>query len=38
MNLYVLDTDILSLYQTGHPQVTSNVAHHVTDDLCITIL
>jgi tRNA(fMet)-specific endonuclease VapC len=36
--MYVLDTDILSLYQTGHPQVTANVARHTGDQLCIAIL
>jgi tRNA(fMet)-specific endonuclease VapC len=38
MSLYVLDTDILSLYQTGHPRVVSQISHHAGEDLCITIL
>jgi tRNA(fMet)-specific endonuclease VapC len=29
MSLYVLDTDMLTLLQTNHPQVRSQAAHHV---------
>jgi tRNA(fMet)-specific endonuclease VapC len=38
MSKYVLDTDILSLYQTGHRRVVSQVSHRAPEDLCITIL
>lgn len=38
MTLYLLDTDHLSLYQTGHPAVLLNVLRHVTDTLAISVI
>lgn len=37
MSVFVLDTDILSLWQHGHPAVAEYVANH-TDELAITII
>jgi tRNA(fMet)-specific endonuclease VapC len=36
--MYVLDTDILTLYQFGHSTVCRNVARHPSDELAIAIL
>ena len=38
MSLYVLDTDILTLYRYGHAAVTRNVATHAGDTLDIAVL
>jgi tRNA(fMet)-specific endonuclease VapC len=38
VSLYALDTDILSLYQRGHPAVCHNVAAHAAADLAITVI
>ena len=38
MSLFVLDTDILTLFQEGHPAVVANVATHTDDNLAITVL
>jgi len=38
MNLYVLDTDILSLYHKGHLMVRQRVAAHPLDELAITVI
>jgi tRNA(fMet)-specific endonuclease VapC len=38
MSLFVLDTDILSLWQRGHPAVIQQVAAHQADDLAITVI
>jgi len=38
MTLFVLDTDILSLWQHGHPAVGTQVAAHSPDTLAITII
>lgn len=38
MGLYVLDTDILSLYQLGHPVVCQRVVQHQPADLAVTII
>jgi tRNA(fMet)-specific endonuclease VapC len=38
MSLYVLDTDILSLYQTGHPAVVQHVQSRPADQLAITVI
>ena len=38
MSLYVLDTDILSLYQRGHPAVCQQVISHRPTDLAITVI
>ena len=38
MSLYVLDTDILSLFQRGHPVVCQHVAAHPLTDLTITVI
>jgi tRNA(fMet)-specific endonuclease VapC len=38
MSLYVLDTDILSLYQFGHPSVLQHVQAVAPTDLAITII
>lgn len=36
--MYVLDTDILSLYQHGHPLVCSHVAAHARAELTVTVI
>lgn len=38
MNTYILDTDILSLFQTGHAVVRQNVKAHAHQDLCVAII
>jgi len=38
MSLYVLDTDILSLYQSGHPAVVQNVQGRATDQLAVSVI
>jgi len=38
MSLYVLDTDILTLFQTGDPAVIRNAANHVTDNVVISVI
>jgi tRNA(fMet)-specific endonuclease VapC len=36
MAIFLLDTDILSLYQRNHPQVLATIANHSTDQLCLS--
>jgi tRNA(fMet)-specific endonuclease VapC len=38
MSFFVLDTDILSLWQHGHPAVTDHAATHTADELAITVI
>ena len=38
MSVYVLDTDILSLYQTGHFKVIQNVVGHLGDTVGISVI
>jgi len=38
VSLRALDTDILSLYQRGHPVVCQHVAAHPPVDLAITVI
>lgn len=38
MSLYVLDTDILSLYQNNHPNVRLHVDAHHPQELTITVI
>jgi tRNA(fMet)-specific endonuclease VapC len=38
MSLYVLDTDILTLYRKGHPVVFQRVNSHPGQDLAITVM
>jgi tRNA(fMet)-specific endonuclease VapC len=38
VSLFLLDTDHLTHYQMGHPQVLANVARHVTDQLAISVI
>ena len=38
MNLFVFDTDILSLLQHGHAAVTANVVKHPPTEIAITII
>lgn len=38
MKLYVLDTDIMTLYQRGHPRVVHEVLTHPMDQLAITVI
>lgn len=38
MKLYLVDTDHLSLYQTGHPQVVKNILLQLTDRLAISVI
>jgi len=33
---YLLDTDILSLYQRNHRQVVASIASHAQDTLCVS--
>src|SRR3954469_11294407 len=36
MAIFLLDTDMLSLYQRNHPQVLAAVTSHATDQLCVS--
>jgi tRNA(fMet)-specific endonuclease VapC len=38
MSLFILDTDILSLWQHGHATVSKHVAAHGADELAVTII
>lgn len=38
MSLFLIDTDHLTLYQMGHPQVLQNVARRMTDQLSISVI
>ena len=38
MSAYVLDTDHVSLFQRGHPQVVSHVFAHPADRLAVSIV
>jgi tRNA(fMet)-specific endonuclease VapC len=38
MALFLLDTDHLSLYQRGHPQIIRNVLCHLSDELAISVI
>jgi tRNA(fMet)-specific endonuclease VapC len=38
VSLFLLDTDHLTYYQMGHPQVLSNIARHLTDQLAISVI
>jgi tRNA(fMet)-specific endonuclease VapC len=38
MNLFVLDTDTISLFQHDHPAVSAAVQRHPLSDLAITVL
>jgi tRNA(fMet)-specific endonuclease VapC len=38
MMLYVFDTDMLTLYQEGHPEVCRRVVAHRPDELATTII
>jgi tRNA(fMet)-specific endonuclease VapC len=38
MSLYVLDTDILSLYQNSHPNVRPRVDAHLPQELAISVI
>jgi tRNA(fMet)-specific endonuclease VapC len=38
MTQYVLDTDILSLYQSGHPAVVQQVHGHAADQLAVSVI
>lgn len=38
MNRFVLDTDILSLWQRGHPAVAANVLSHPLAEQAVTVI
>jgi tRNA(fMet)-specific endonuclease VapC len=38
VSLFLLDTDHLTLYQMGHPQVLQNVARRLTDQLAFSVI
>jgi tRNA(fMet)-specific endonuclease VapC len=38
MSVFVLDTDILSLWQHGHPAVIRHVSAHLAHELAITVI
>ena len=38
MSLYVLDTDHLSLYRYGHPEVSAHIEATPADQLAVTII
>ena len=38
MTLFLLDTDHLTLYEFGHPQVLKNVVLHVMDTITISVI
>jgi len=38
MSLYVLDTDIMTLYQHGHPAVVRHVLAHAVSELALAVI
>ena len=38
MKRYVMDTDMVTLYQFGHPAVVRQVTQHLLDELAVTVL
>src|SRR5262245_61680927 len=38
MSLHILDTDVLTLYQAGHPTVLQRAAQHPARDLAVTVI
>lgn len=36
MAVFILDTDIISLFEHGHPKVVAAVATHVQDQICVS--
>jgi tRNA(fMet)-specific endonuclease VapC len=38
VSLFLLDTDHLTLYQMGQPQLLQNIARHLTDQLSISVI
>ncbi len=38
MMFYIFDTDMLTLYEEGHPKVTSRVADHPPQELATTVI
>src|SRR4051794_36941646 len=38
MSRYVLDTDMLTLYQEGHPSVCRHVEAHPSEELAVTVI
>jgi tRNA(fMet)-specific endonuclease VapC len=38
VSLFLLDTDHLTLYEMGHPQLSQNIARHLTDQLAISVI
>jgi hypothetical protein len=38
MNLFVLDTDTMTLFQHGHPRVTSHVLMRPITELAIAVI
>jgi tRNA(fMet)-specific endonuclease VapC len=38
MTLFLLDTDQLTLYQMGHPQVVQNVVKHASHALAVSVI
>ena len=38
MSLYILDTDVLTLFANGDPAVIRNVVNHSADELAITVI
>ena len=38
MNLFVLDTDILTLFQRNHATVVANVARHSPSDIAVSVV
>ena|SRR5437899_12010141 len=38
MSLFVLDTDILTLFEMGHPAVNARVAEHASDEVAVSVV
>jgi tRNA(fMet)-specific endonuclease VapC len=38
MSLYILDTDIFSLYQNTHPRVLTKIVQHLSDRLAVSVI
>ena len=38
MAIFLLDTDMLSLYQRNHPQILAAINNHSTDQLCVSTI
>jgi tRNA(fMet)-specific endonuclease VapC len=38
VNLFILDTDILTLYREGHPSLCTRILQHAPQELAVTVI